>query len=105
MSSAGMVTSAPSRFTTALSGARASRAEMASVVLPLLRSSRYLPTVTSAQIMPADSKYSSGIPDTCPAARRPISMRLYTSPAPAPSATSVSILGLRRNSWEKPTVK
>ena len=78
---------------------------MASVVLPLLRSSRYLPTVTSAQIMPADSKYSSGMPDACPAAKRTISIRLYTSPALAPSATSVSMLGLRRNSWEKPTVK
>ena len=78
---------------------------MASVVLPLLRSSRYLPTVTSAQIMPADSKYSSGMPDTCPAARRTISMRLYSSPALAPSATNVSMLGLRRKSWVKPTVK
>ena len=55
--------------------------------------------------MPADSKYSSGMPDACPAAKRTISIRLYTSPALAPSATSVSMLGLRRNSWEKPTVK
>ena len=105
MSSAATVASTPLRLTTALSGARASRAEMASVVLPLLRSSRYLPTVTSAQIMPADSKYSSGMPDTCPAARRTISMRLYSSPALAPSATNVSMLGLRRKSWVKPTVK
>ena len=105
MSSVGTVTSLPSRRTTADSGASASRAVMAPVVLPLERSSRYLPTVTSANIMPADSKYRSGIPVTFPAASRPISIRLYTSPAAAPSATSESILGTPLNSRENPTVK
>ena len=78
---------------------------MAPVVLPRERSSRYLPTVTSVRIMPADSKYRSGIPDTCPAASRPISMRLYTRPAAAPTATSESMLGLSFTRREKPTVK
>ena len=99
------VTSVPLRRTTATSGASASSAVMAPVVLPLERSSRYLPTVTRARIMPADSKYRSGMPVTCPAASRPISMRLYTSPAAAPSATSESMLGLPLNRREKPTVK
>ena len=40
-----------------------------------------------------------------PAASRPISIRLYTSPADAPSATSESILGAPLNSRENPTVK
>ena len=78
---------------------------MAPVVLPLERSSRYLPTVTSVNIMPADSKYRSGIPVTFPAASRPSSMRLYTSPAAAPRSTSESMLGLPLHKREKPTVK
>ena len=105
MSSVGTVTSCPSRRTTADSGASASSAVMAPVVLPLERSSRYLPTVTSASIMPADSKYRSGMPATFPAASSPISIRLYTSPAAAPSATSESMLGAPLKSREKPTVK
>ena len=55
--------------------------------------------------MPADSKYSSGMPVTFPAASSPISIRLYTSPAAAPSATSESMLGAPLKSREKPTVK
>ena len=43
-------------FTTTEAGTRASRAEMAEVVFPLERLSIYLPTVTSVQIIPADSK-------------------------------------------------
>ena len=76
MSSVGTVSSCPSRRTTAEVGARASSAVIAPVVLPLERSSRYLPTVTSAKIMPADSKYRSGIPSTRPIASSTISIRL-----------------------------
>ena len=54
--SAATVTSVPFRRTTAVSGARASSAVIAPVVLPLERSSRYLPTVTRVRIIPADSK-------------------------------------------------
>ena len=94
ISAAGMVTSSPSRRTTALSGARRSRAEMAPVVFFRERCSRYLPTVTSVSIMPADSKYRSAMPSMRPAASKYISIRLYISPAAAPSATSESMLGL-----------
>ena len=45
------------------------------------------------------------MPVIWPAASRPISMRLYTSPAAAPSATRESMLGLPWNRREKPTVK
>ena len=105
ISAAGTVTSWPSRRTTALSGARRSRAEMAPVVFFRERCSRYLPTVTRVRIMPADSKYRSGMPWIRPAMSRPISMRLYIRPAAAPRATRESMLGLAWKSREKPTVK
>ena len=105
ISSAGTVTSRPSRRTRALSGARRSRAEMAPVVFLRERCSKYLPTVTRVRIMPADSKYRSGMPSIRPAMSKPISMRLYTRPAAAPKATRESILELTRNSLENPTVK
>ena len=55
-SAAGICRSTPSRITVAVSGARAMRARTASVVLPLLRSSKSLPTVMRVRIMAADSK-------------------------------------------------
>ena len=67
---------------------------MAPVVFFRERCSRYLPTVTRVRIMPADSKYRSGIPSIRSATSRPISIREYTKPAAAPKATSESILGL-----------
>ena len=55
-SSTGISTSAPSRRTVAVLGARSISRVMASLVLPLERVSRNLPRVISVRIMPADSK-------------------------------------------------
>ena len=60
--------------------------------------------VTSERIMPADSKYSSGMA-LLPAAPGSSASALYTMPAAAPSATSESIFGAPLKSREKPTVK
>ena len=49
----------PLRSTVAVFGARSIRRVRASLVLPLERVSRYLPTVISAKIITADSKYKS----------------------------------------------
>ncbi len=54
--SVGTVTSAPSRTTVAVLGARSMRAVIASVVRPLARASKYLPSVMRVRIMPAESK-------------------------------------------------
>ena len=58
-SSTGISTSAPSRRTLAVLGARSMRRVMASPVLPLERVSRNLPRVIRVRIMAADSKYRS----------------------------------------------
>ena len=50
-------TSAPSRSSTAVLGARRIRLLRASVVFPLERASNSLPTVMRVRIMAADSKY------------------------------------------------
>ena len=55
-SSTGISTSAPSRRTVAVLGARSISRLMASLVFPLERVSRYLPRVMRVRIMPADSK-------------------------------------------------
>ncbi len=55
-SSTGISTSAPSRSTLAVLGARSIRRVMASLVLPLERVSRNLPRVMRVRIIPADSK-------------------------------------------------
>ena len=55
-SSVGTSTSAPSRTTVAVLGVRSMRAAMASVVRPLARASKNLPSVMRARIMPAESK-------------------------------------------------
>ena len=55
--SAGTVTSPPSRRTVAVFGASAIREDIASATFPLERDSRVLPTVISATIIAADSKY------------------------------------------------
>ena len=54
--STGITCSAPSRTTVAVFGESFIRLFSASVVLPLLRASRVLPTVISVRIMAADSK-------------------------------------------------
>ena len=54
--SMGTETVVPPRSTSAVLGARSISFSMASPVLPLLRVSRYLPSVTSARIIAADSK-------------------------------------------------
>ena len=56
--STGTSVSCPSRQSTAVLGASFSRLLSASVVRPLDRASRVLPTVISAGIIAADSKYS-----------------------------------------------
>ena len=58
-SSSGISISRPSRTTVAVLGARSISFRMASPVLPLLRVSRYLPSVISVKIIAADSKYRS----------------------------------------------
>ena len=55
-SAIGSVCSSPFRMTVAVFGARSSRRVTASVVFPFERDSKYLPTVTSVRIVPADSK-------------------------------------------------
>ena len=55
-SSVGTLTSASSRTTVAVLGARSMRAAMASQVLPLARASKYLPRSMRAKIMPAESR-------------------------------------------------
>ena len=57
--STGTVCSSPPRTTVAVLGARPISFSMASLVFPLLLASRYLPSVISAKIMAADSKYKS----------------------------------------------
>ena len=57
ISSAGMTRSSPSRSTVAVLGERSSSLAIAAPVLPLERSSKNLPTVTSVRIIAADSKY------------------------------------------------
>ena len=68
--SRGTSTSAsPSRRVATL-GERSRRDEIASVVLPFARASKYLPSVMSVKIMPADSKYKS-ITAICAASMSP----------------------------------
>ncbi len=55
-SSVGTSVSSPSRTTVAVLGARSMSAAMASVVRPLARASKYLPSVMRVRIMPAESK-------------------------------------------------
>ena len=55
-SSTGISASTPSRSTSAVLGARSISLVIASPVLPFERVSRNLPSVMSANIMPADSK-------------------------------------------------
>ena len=55
-SSVGTWISCPSRTTVAVLGARSMRALMALVVLPLARASKYLPSVMSTRMVPAESK-------------------------------------------------
>ena len=57
--SSGTCTSCPQRSTVAVLGARLISFSIASPVLPLLRVSRYLPSVISVKIIAADSKYKS----------------------------------------------
>ena len=57
--STGIWISLPSRSTTAVFGARSISFVIASLVLPLERASRYFPTLISARIITADSKYRS----------------------------------------------
>ena len=52
----GTTCSTPPRTTVASAGASCMRARSAPVVCPFARASRYLPTVISVTIMPADSK-------------------------------------------------
>ena len=73
-SSTAIVISSPPRRTVACFGARFMSFSTACEVLPLARASKYLPTVISVTIVPADSKYK---------------LRLYSStnaksPAPSP---------------------
>ena len=105
MSPVGTVTSLPSRRTTADSGASASRAVMAPVVLPFGALLQVLTYRHQRQYHARRLEVQVRHTVTFPAASRPISIRLYTSPAAAPSATSESILGAPLNSREKPTVK
>ena len=58
-SSAGISTSSPSRSITTVSGASFISLVIASLVFPLERASRYLPSVISVRMVPADSKYRS----------------------------------------------
>ena len=69
-SSTGISSSAPSRSTTAVFGAKSISFVIASLVLPLARASRNLPKVISVKIIPADSKYKS-IENRCTSAKSP----------------------------------
>ena len=60
-SSVATSTSWPLRRTRAVLGARSMSALMAEVVLPLARASKYLPSVMSTRMVPAESKYSECI--------------------------------------------
>ncbi|OQC73796.1 MAG: hypothetical protein BWX45_00287 [Deltaproteobacteria bacterium ADurb.Bin002] len=99
--SAGIVSSFPSRMTCAVSGARSMRLLIAFVVFPLLYASSVFPTVISVRIIAADSKYRScryscascNMPESMAPVIRKRTTTLYTTDAPLPSATSVSIFG------------
>ena len=99
--------SSPFRTTVATWGARDIRLRRASVVLPLERASNIFPTVISARIMAADSKYSpwsfsmaKAVSPTCTAAHMAYTSHvLYRKAAAEPMDTSVSILGAR---WSTP---
>ena len=96
--SMGTVTSAPLHTRVAVFGARFIRLRRASVVLPLLWASKVLPTVISAKIMAADSKYmpwSSCMAFSVSTVIWYRSARLYRKDAEEPSATSVSMFGAR----------
>ena len=86
------------------SGASFLSPSIAPRVRRVLRNSKYLPSITSVMTTAADSKYRS-----CTRAgslRMKNSMTvLYKNEQPLPSATSVSMLGLRENSALTPPVK
>ena len=102
-SATGTCTCFPSRSRQAVWGVRSIRLFSASVVRPLERASSSLPTVMRVRIMAADSKYkswrycitSASSPVDSPAPIMPMANNPYTSAAPAPSATSVSMPGAR----------
>ena len=81
-SSVGTLCSRPSRSTVAVFGARFMSADMELVVLPFARASKYLPSVMSTRIVPAESKYRLPIMAWCAAAMsmRPSASAIWYTP-------------------------
>ena len=95
-SATGISVSEPDRTTHAVSGASFISSRIAPDAFRRERDSRNFPSIISATIMPAVSKYR------CPNSPRTIRKRLYTTAPPVQSAISESMFGARRRSVRNP---